>query len=77
MYLYTCAIEFAPFGSEKNRRSRSTEIVDPSGDKVARPSPKSIYRIADKVCSGSSKSTHSTWDLIKFRHVYNSTTSPR
>ena len=49
MYLYTDAIAFAPFGSEENRRSRSAEIVDPSNSKVPRPSPKSIYRLADKV----------------------------
>ncbi|KAF9785437.1 hypothetical protein BJ322DRAFT_830823 [Thelephora terrestris] len=48
MYLYTDAIEFAPFGSEQNRRSRSAEIANPSEDKVPRPSPKSIYRLADK-----------------------------
>jgi len=50
MYLYTDAIEFAPFGSKENRRSRSAEIVTPSDDKIPRPSPKSIYRLADKVC---------------------------
>jgi hypothetical protein len=50
MYLYTNTIEFAPFGSEENRRSRSAEITTPSDDKVPRPSPKSIYRLADKVC---------------------------
>jgi hypothetical protein len=50
MYLYTNTIEFAPFGSEENRRSRSAEIATPSNDKVPRPSPKSIYRLADKVC---------------------------
>ena len=49
MYLYTDTIEFAPFGSEENRRSRSVEIVTPYDDKVPRPSPKSIYRLADKV----------------------------
>ena len=57
MYLYTREIEFAPFGSWQNRRSRSTEILDPSDYKVPRPSPKSIYRLADKVCSGSLIST--------------------
>ena len=50
MYLYTGTIEFAPFGSEENRRSRSTEIIDSSPNEVPRPSPKSIYRLADKVC---------------------------
>lgn len=49
MYLYTDVIEFAPFGSEENRRSRSGEFISPSNDKVPRPSPKSIYRFADKV----------------------------
>ncbi|KAF9646805.1 hypothetical protein BDM02DRAFT_3118097, partial [Thelephora ganbajun] len=48
MYLYTNVVEFAPFGSEQNRRSRSAEIVTPPDDKVPRPSPKSIYRLADK-----------------------------
>jgi len=48
MYLYTNVIEFAPFGSNENRRSRSAEIVTLSDDKVPRPSPKSIYRLADK-----------------------------
>ena len=51
MYLYTNVIEFAPFGSEENRRSRSTEIVSLSDESVPRPSPKSIYRLADKVCN--------------------------
>ena len=50
MYLYTNVIEFAPFGSEENRRSRSIEIVSLSDERVPRPSPKSIYRLADKVC---------------------------
>ena len=50
MYLYTDRIEFAPYGSEENRRSRSVEIVSSSEDSIPRPSPKSIYRLADKVC---------------------------
>ena len=62
MYLYTNAIEFAPFGSEENRRSRSTEIVTPSDDKVPRPSPKSIYRLADKVRLQPSQPEHPTSD---------------
>ena len=49
MYLYTDAVYFAQFGSKVNRRSRSTEIVTPPDDKVP-TSPKSIYRLADKVC---------------------------
>ncbi|KAF9650018.1 hypothetical protein BDM02DRAFT_3128015 [Thelephora ganbajun] len=48
MYLYTDAIGFAPFGSGQNRRSRSAEIVTSSDDNIPRPSPKSIYRLADK-----------------------------
>ena len=51
MYLYTGSIEFAPFGSEENRRSRRADIVDPSDEKVPQSSPKSIYRLADKVCA--------------------------
>ena len=50
MYLYTDEIEFAPYGSEENRRSRSAEIVSPSEDSIPRPSPKSIYRLAHMVC---------------------------
>ena len=49
MYLYTGAIDFAPFGSGENRRSRSAEIVTLADGDVPRPSPKSIYRLADKV----------------------------
>ncbi|KAF9785361.1 hypothetical protein BJ322DRAFT_827159 [Thelephora terrestris] len=49
MYLYTGQIKFAPYGSEENRRSRSTEIVSTSEDSIPRPSPKSIYRLADMV----------------------------
>ncbi|KAF9785366.1 hypothetical protein BJ322DRAFT_827295 [Thelephora terrestris] len=48
MYLYTGHIEFAPYGSKENRRSRSKEIVSLSEDSIPRPSPKSIYRLADK-----------------------------
>ena len=50
MYLYTGDIEFAPYGSEENRKSRSADIVSSSEDSIPRPSPKSIYRLADKVC---------------------------
>ena len=56
-HLYTNVIEFAPFGSDENRRSRSVEIVTLSDDKVPRPSSKSIYRLADKVRTLSSQST--------------------
>ena len=67
MYLYTDAIDFAPFGSEENRRSRSTEIANPSEDKVPRPSPKSIYRLADKA---------STDPPVPVRYVYGLTKLP-
>ena len=63
MYLYSYSIEFAPFGSEENRRSRSWEIVE---DFVPRPSPKSIYRLADKVRSGISPA-HLATDEISLR----------
>ena len=63
MYLYTGAIEFAPFGSDENRKSRKTEFVDLSDDKIPRPSPKSIYRLADKVRTRSSQSDQRTWHL--------------
>ena len=53
MYLYTDEIEFAPFSSGENPRSRN---VDPSpDDPIPLPSPKSIYRLADKVRSMSSR----------------------
>ena len=51
LYLYTGRIEFAPFGSTGNRKTRAAEIVSLVPDRVPRPSPKSIYRLADKVCS--------------------------
>ena len=50
-YLYTYGMEFAPFESEENSSLRSEEVVDPSDYKVPRPSPKSIHRLAGKVCS--------------------------
>lgn len=56
-YLYTDHIEFAPFGSEANRKSRTSEIVSLAPDHVPRPSPKSIYRLADKVYSLASHRT--------------------
>ena len=68
MYLYTDAIEFAPFGSKGNRRSRSAEIVDHADDKVPRPSPKSIYRLADKVCAPPSLLTQCIKPLMRLRY---------
>ena len=49
LYLYTAHIEFAPFGSDANRKTRANEIVSLMSDRVPRPSPKSIYRLAEKV----------------------------
>ena len=47
MYLYTGEIDFAPFGSKANRELRTPELLSPEEDIIPRPSPKSIYRIAD------------------------------
>ena len=49
MYLYTDEIDFAPFGSKANRELRIPELAAGEADSVPRPSPKSIYRIADMV----------------------------
>ena len=49
MYLYTDEIDFAPFGSKANRELRIPELVSGEADTIPRPSPKSIYRIADMV----------------------------
>lgn len=49
LYLYTDDIEFAPYGSGENRKSRVPEMSSVSEDSIPRPSPKSIYRLADKV----------------------------
>ncbi|KAF9779444.1 hypothetical protein BJ322DRAFT_1167329 [Thelephora terrestris] len=47
MYLYTGEIDFAPFGSKANRELRTPEFLSTEEDTIPRPSPKSIYRIAD------------------------------
>ena len=49
LYLYTKSINFASFGSDENCRSRSHEIAWVSEEEIPKPSPKSIYRLADKV----------------------------
>jgi len=49
MYLYTDEIDFAPFGSKANRELRIPELVSGEANTIPRPSPKSIYRIADMV----------------------------
>jgi len=127
MYLYTNVIEFAPFGSQENRRSHSAGIVIPPEDEVLkyvpevevyvseddayeakvyvseddvpkhdvpkhdayevkvtkdyvfedevseievlRPSPKSVYRLADKVYTWSSQYTQSIPHLTTFTVV--------
>jgi hypothetical protein len=49
MYLYTDEIDFAPFGSRVSRELRIPELASGNVDTIPRPSPKSIYRIADMV----------------------------
>ena len=49
MYLYTGEIDFAPFGSKANHELRTPELLSAVEDTIPRPSPKSIYRIADMV----------------------------
>lgn len=49
LYLYTNSINFASYGSKENRRSRSSEIAWTKEGQIPKPSPKSIYRLADKV----------------------------
>ena len=59
MYLYTDEIDFAPFGSRVSRELRIPELASGNADTIPRPSPKSIYRIADmvrvKYCGGDSE----------------------
>ena len=47
-YLYTDEIEFAPWGSAERRKTRALEKVSESYG-IPKPSPKSVYRLADKV----------------------------
>ena len=47
-YLYTDEIEFAPWGSVERRRARALEKI-PESYGIPKPSPKSVYRLADKV----------------------------
>jgi len=49
-YLYTDEIEFAPWGSAKRREARALEKISASYG-IPKPSPKSVYRLADKVTS--------------------------
>jgi len=49
-YLYTDEIEFAPWGSVERRKAHSLKKISESYG-IPRPSPKSVYRLADKVTS--------------------------
>ena len=49
-YLYTDEIEFAPWGSVERRKARALEEISESYG-IPKPSPKSVYRLADKVTS--------------------------
>ena len=49
LYLYAGSVNFASFGSKENRKSRSSEIAWIAEEEIPKPSPKSIYRLADKV----------------------------
>jgi len=57
-YLYTDEIEFAPWGSTERREARALEKVSKSY-RIPKPSPKSIYRLADKVTSSHFSPTNS------------------
>ena len=48
-YLYTGEIYFTPFGSEANRGCRASERPSWELGNLPKVSPKSIYRVADKV----------------------------
>jgi len=49
-YLYTDEIEFASWGSTERRNARALEKISESYG-IPKPSPKSVYRLADKVTS--------------------------
>ena len=49
LYLYTGEIEFAPFGSDGNRKLRKLENSMTDDQRTPKASPKSIYRLAEKV----------------------------
>ena len=49
MYLYTGEIDFTPFGCDPNRELHAPGLSSAEEDTIPRPSPKSIYRIADMV----------------------------
>ena len=56
-YLYTNEIEFAPWGSTERRNARAYELSESYG--IPKPSPKSVYRLADKVMSSRVHSVNS------------------
>ena len=49
-YLYTDEIEFAWWGSTERREARALEKISESYG-ILKPSPESVYRLADKVTS--------------------------
>lgn len=57
--MYTNEIEFAPWGSEKQREARGMEAVSEPYD-IPKPSPKSVYRLADKVVTDHLTTVHSS-----------------
>ena len=57
-YLYTNEIEFAPWGSTERRKARALEKISESYG-IPKPSPKSVYRLADKVASSRIRSANS------------------
>jgi len=57
-YLYTDEIEFAPWGSAERREARALEKISESYG-IPRPSPKSVYRLADKVTSSRVRAANS------------------
>ena len=57
-YLYTDEIEFAPWGSAERREARALEEISESYG-IPKPSPKSVYRLADKVTSSHVPSANS------------------
>jgi len=57
-YLYTNEIEFAPWGSADRRKARALEKISESYG-IPKPSPKSVYRLADKVASSHATSANS------------------
>ena len=59
-YLYTNKIEFAPWGSAERRKARSHEIISESYG-IPKPSPKSIYRLANKVSTNTLR-FHKKWN---------------